>query len=365
MEDGKYQNELNISDPEQIKRAVYDVEEATSNAFDIILEHKMINSDTRVPLIRFLQLLVAHHPSKRCRKGSADILTNFDDLWPSDLLLVDTDDAVKTHGKIMLKSFRICGKEVPRGYWYCTVLCLSYFSEINPLMVPAALGTILQIFCRGSKNDTRGFSCGLWVLFHSLSIRIGDEESQVVFTTICDFIQNFFVCEECRQHFYGMCSSVSTPFNKTSEFALWLWDAHNNVNKRLMKEEETMETGDPKFPKIMWPTKQLCPSCYLIPSRNKNGTVSVDWNKDEVFKFLVGYYGKKLVSSYKNNSLVEDDVRKSLADDIVTTTNVVTVPLGAALGIALASCAFGALACLWRSQQKNRKYFHAHSLKNI
>lgn len=75
----------------KIARAIYDVEEATSTAFDIILEHKvdylfssiallcllfwmivqifyvwqMIKPDTRASLIKFLQLLAAHHPSRR------------------------------------------------------------------------------------------------------------------------------------------------------------------------------------------------------------------------------------------------------------------------------------------------------------
>lgn len=83
----------------QIARAVYDVEEATSTAFEIILEHKvylfffpfpptwwglsfvhsiyqfcyssvcmfyqMIKSETRASLVKFLQLMVAHHPSRR------------------------------------------------------------------------------------------------------------------------------------------------------------------------------------------------------------------------------------------------------------------------------------------------------------
>lgn len=49
-------------------------------------------------------------------------------------------------------------------------------------------------------------SCGLWVLLHSLSVRIEDGESQMAFTAICDYVHNFFVCEECQKHFYEMCS---------------------------------------------------------------------------------------------------------------------------------------------------------------
>ncbi|CAN6875697.1 unnamed protein product [Brassica oleracea] len=100
------------------------------------------SSETSASFIRFIQLLTAHHASRRCRKGAAEIL------------------------------------DVPRGYY---------------------------MFCRGSRNDSRGFSCGLWVLFHSLSVRIEDGESQFAFTAICDFVNNFFMCDECRLHFIDMC----------------------------------------------------------------------------------------------------------------------------------------------------------------
>ncbi|GKV42939.1 hypothetical protein SLEP1_g50291 [Rubroshorea leprosula] len=329
LDDQKFENEhppSNISDPGQIARAVYDVEEATATAFDIILEHKMIKSETRASLIRFLQLLVVHHPSRRCRKGSAQVLVNFDDLCPSDTCSADKHADVTDNGKGALANIQICGKEVPRGYW---------------------------MFCRGSRNDTRGFSCGLWVLLHSVSVRIEDGESQFAFTSICDFIHNFFICEECRQHFYEMCSSVKSPFSKAQDFALWLWSAHNKVNERLKKEEASLKTADPKFPKIIWPPRQLCTSCYH--SQSSNGNSEDNWNRDEVFKFLTSYYGKTLISLYKEKDLLDNDATNVAIDELVASTNAVVVPVGAALAIAVASCAFGALACYWRSHQKNRK----------
>ncbi|KAL0372688.1 UNVERIFIED_CONTAM: Sulfhydryl oxidase 2 [Sesamum calycinum] len=252
LDDKKYEHEhfhTNASDPGQIVRAIYDVEEATSTAFDIILDHKMIKSETRASLVKFFQLLVVHHPSKRCRKGTAKILVDFDDVSANK-------ESPIVGEKVALRNYQICGKDVPRGYW---------------------------MFCRGSKNETRGFSCGLWVLLHSLSVRVDDGESHMAFTTICDFIHNFFVCEECRQHFYEMCSSVSDPFKKARDFVLWLWDAHNKVNKRLMKEEASAETGDPKFPKIIWPPRQLCPSCYLNKNSKDNDNTQIHWDHDELW----------------------------------------------------------------------------------
>jgi len=133
LDDEKFENEelpTNASDPAEVARSIYDIEEATGNIFDIFLNNKRINSDSRASFIRFLQLLVVHHPSKRCRSGSGEIIVNFDELWPSYPWSADTKQAGKLPGKDAFQNLHICGKEVPRGYW---------------------------IFCRGSRNDTRGF----------------------------------------------------------------------------------------------------------------------------------------------------------------------------------------------------------------
>jgi thiol oxidase len=133
-----------------------------------------------------------------------------------------------------------------------------------------------------------------------------------------------------------------------------------------MKDEKDLGTGDPSFPKVVWPPKALCPSCYRSSSGTGDEAVQVDWNEDEVFSFLVNYYGKTLVSSYKE-TYVESQEKKHvmpLSDD--ASSGAARVPIGAALGVAAASCIFGALACFWRAQQKNRKYsYRLHSLKKI
>ncbi|KAJ3670718.1 hypothetical protein LUZ60_008144 [Juncus effusus] len=330
LDDEKYENEntlpRNSSDPELIARALFDVEEATVKAFEIILENKMIKPETRSSLIMFFQLLAAHHPSKQCRKGSAELLVNFDETWPSShfLLSQNTKEAAKTD---TTTGNSICGKEVPRGYW---------------------------IFCRGSKKDTRGFSCGLWILMHSLSVRVGDGESQSAFVAIQDFIHNFFICEECRKHFYNMCLSVTSPFNSTRDLSLWLWRAHNTVNERLIKDEKALGTGDPTFPKSIWPPRELCPSCQLSTST----PTEIQWDEDKVYLFLVNYYGQTLASSVSSDTdkLIGGQTEVLNTDDAMSgTASAVSVPAWAALGVALASITFGALACFWRAQQKNRK----------
>jgi thiol oxidase len=158
--------------------------------------------------------------------------------------------------------------------------------------------------------------------------------------------------------------SVNSPFESTRALSLWLWQTHNKVNERLMREEKTLGTGDPSFPKTLWPPQQLCPTCYLNP----NASSGVQWNEDEVFKFILKYYGQTLASSSTKKASTDQSQTKLLtANDLAGgAVSAELVLVWAALGIALAGVAFGALACFWRAQQKNRKYsHHLRSLKNI
>lgn len=72
------------------------------------------------------------------------------------------------------------------------------------------------------------------------------------------------------------------------------------------------------------------------------------------------------MSLYKEKDKAHNQIKNSAAsEEVLQSTNALVVPVGAALAIAVASCLFGALACFWRSQQKNRKYFHKPPLLKI
>lgn len=153
---------------------MYDVEEATSTAFEIILEHKVDHpffplfvvswvictfnyrcftislylpddqikntgfaskisstfgrSSSLQEVRKINPFFIPHYtfPSIlfhcftldtciRCRKGSAEVLVNFDDLYPLDILAADRQGDQDVQAA--LQKFQICGKDVPRGYW--------------------------------------------------------------------------------------------------------------------------------------------------------------------------------------------------------------------------------------------------------
>ncbi|RZS11149.1 hypothetical protein BHM03_00042448, partial [Ensete ventricosum] len=280
--DEKYENE------DTLPRNASDPEEVCSSSKFIFIHHT---------LVLILELII------RCRRGSAEMLVNFDDLWPSDPISLSSQETTILQQVDASKYYHICGKEVPHGYWVGILLYYSFWSMV--------------IFCRGSKKGTRGF-------------RLTKEKTGQ------------------KKQFPRDPQATAQANTSQSHMQITPMDITNS--ERLHTKDNG--TGDPRFPKITWPPKQLCPSCYLSYSRESNGTENIEWDEDEVFQFLVRYYGRTIASSKEATLSSGDDAASTY--DIASSTNAVTVPVGAALAIAVASCAFGALACFWRTQQKNR-----------
>jgi len=140
--------------------------------------------------------------------------------------------------------------------------------------------------CKGSWAHTRGYTCGLWNLFHALIANAPEDYAPNVLLAIEGFIARFFGCDSCRRHFLEMSENIILLQSK-KEAVIWLWEAHNKVNKRVA-EQESLYGGDPSFPKVEWPTKHQCPSCY------KEGWISGEGlEKGEVYQYLLRYYSPK------------------------------------------------------------------------
>ncbi len=87
--------------------------------------------------------------------------------------------------------------------------------------------------CAGSIPERRGYTCGLWLLFHSLAARVSGPTGGVLWmAAVRGFMRQFFQCADCSEHFAGMAAepealAVSTP----SDALLWSWRAHNRVRR--------------------------------------------------------------------------------------------------------------------------------------
>ncbi|XP_014205595.1 sulfhydryl oxidase 2-like [Copidosoma floridanum] len=142
------------------------------------------------------------------------------------------------------------------------------------------------IGCKGSKPTFRGYPCGLWTLFHTLTVAAAEKEANndkdvpSVLTTMHAYVKNFFACAECAQHFQEMAAKRKLFDSRGGdEDVLWLWRAHNEVNERLAGDA----TEDPEHKKIQYPSAEHCPDCRLSDGK---------WNEHEVLKYLKAKYSK-------------------------------------------------------------------------
>lgn len=102
------------------------------------------------------------------------------------------------------------------------------------------------------------YTCGLWALFHSMSVTAGTpacplKPSQVA-AAIRFFVMHFFGCEECVKHFLAanpatvIIRLAESDMTSNAAVVMWLWRMHNQVNKVTKKP--------------FWPSVKVCRLCY-------------------------------------------------------------------------------------------------------
>ncbi|KAH7697422.1 Protein F47B7.2 c [Aphelenchoides avenae] len=171
---------------------------------------------------------------------------------------------------------------------------LSKFEEIQgELGHPIPANTTWQA-CRGSKPFLRGYTCGLWTLFHAITVEAYKENKldprfrplDEVLEPIHQFILHYLSCEICRQNFDKMTmNNRLSDVSKPEDVILWLWRAHNNVNQRLSGEA----SEDPKFPKRQFPPASVCPECQ------SNGA----YHEEKIVNFMLRYYSDVKVDNVR------------------------------------------------------------------
>lgn len=161
------------------------------------------------------------------------------------------------------------------------------------------------IGCQSSVPKMRGFSCGLWTLFHYMTVQASETEVSndplECLQAINGYVKYFFGCTDCSQHFQSMASHdriFSVP--SKDEAVLWLWAAHNKVNERLKGD---VATEDPAFLKQQFPRIEVCETCRRQPLIGSTkgidaGADGLEWNKTEVLSYLKRIYAPHNVSRW-------------------------------------------------------------------
>lgn len=178
--------------------------------------------------------------------------------------------------------------------------------------------------CQGSTQGYRGYPCSMWVLFHSMLAICEDKTPNVeydavgVLLMIRQYIDNFFSCSYCRQHFLYMTANATNEIKSNSEAVLYLWKRHNNVNARLRYDD----SADPEHPKVQYPPKASCPKCYdvldipesdILVTYPGYNVAPISFNAPQVLSFLRVTYSS---SNIRVRSLVGEGEREDESYDI-------------------------------------------------
>lgn len=161
------------------------------------------------------------------------------------------------------------------------------------------------IGCSSVKEGLRRYPCGLWTLFHYLTVQAAETEISMdpleILQAMHGYIKYFFGCSDCSNHFQQMATR-NKIWNVTSkdDAVVWLWSSHNEVNKRLSGDP----TEDSNHPKIQFPSVDMCPQCRkpILTNHHNHQQFTLqdgnEWNVLEVLRFL-----KNMYSSNNRNPL--------------------------------------------------------------
>jgi hypothetical protein len=133
-----------------------DVEAATRQLFKSITAFHPTEGvhERRAALLMLLKMWGAGHPLPQCRSGAAGLVKALPQVWPEDAEKDpwgDDSSMTKDAGKAP------------------TDICSSSAAAVAA--ESSAGQGVAYDACKGSKPDTRGFTCGLWLLFHTTAAR--------------------------------------------------------------------------------------------------------------------------------------------------------------------------------------------------
>lgn len=187
--------------------------------------------------------------------------------------------------------------------------------------------------CRGSSPSQRGYPCGLWKMFHFLTVNaaeqnMGNENAypREVLDAMHGYIKNFFGCADCSKHFQQM--AVEKDMNSVSSLdsaVLWLWMAHNAVNKRLAGDS----TEDPEYPKIQFPLPERCSACrnadstFIYPEvlqylKHVYSSINVRYIGSDTRVLHLGLEGSSGVNGSSTNFMKKVDTTRVQEKDVRT-----------------------------------------------
>eukprot|EP00049_Salpingoeca_infusionum_P025643 m.20901 g.20901 ORF g.20901 m.20901 type:complete len:805 (-) comp8229_c0_seq1:970-3384(-) len=207
---------------------------------------------------------------------------------------LDLGSRVRAATKRLSQSLSVFATTMPNEEW----------SKITAKMtLDPNIKSMPWVQCAGSRPQYRGYTCGLWTLFHTMvewaTTNVSEEYAIRTLGTIAAYVDTFFGCRDCAAHFGKMARNMKTDFAEEEALSarVWLWRAHNKANKRIGEDKSDIST-DPLYPKIQFPSVNACNACHSQDSRSP-------WHMDKVDLYLKGFYGTVLGCPNKTAPEVE------------------------------------------------------------
>nr|XP_024392299.1 sulfhydryl oxidase 1-like isoform X1 [Physcomitrium patens]XP_024392304.1 sulfhydryl oxidase 1-like isoform X1 [Physcomitrium patens]XP_024392311.1 sulfhydryl oxidase 1-like isoform X1 [Physcomitrium patens]XP_024392319.1 sulfhydryl oxidase 1-like isoform X1 [Physcomitrium patens]XP_024392326.1 sulfhydryl oxidase 1-like isoform X1 [Physcomitrium patens]XP_024392334.1 sulfhydryl oxidase 1-like isoform X1 [Physcomitrium patens]XP_024392343.1 sulfhydryl oxidase 1-like isoform X1 [Physcomitriu len=241
---------------EKISGMLHDVEEATAYAFSYMLDEKMLRSSSHSSFLDFLHLLEMQHPSHRMQYQVSD--------WECKIAA----------GLNEMVAWQPAS----------TYKCVEEATVVRSRLTSSLLGSLRWKRSRLQVNDfLLEVYCGLWLLLHSLTVRVQEFEATFAKLAIEAFVDDFYKCDHCRDHFRNATTrSQASPRISKRDLVLWLWRIHNMITEVVASEEHKTEGNSSK----LWPAENDCPAC-----RDKTSSLTFDWDEEAVYYYLLDFYG--------------------------------------------------------------------------
>ncbi|KAL6764889.1 hypothetical protein V8C86DRAFT_1215523 [Haematococcus lacustris] len=315
-------HQARLHDPAHLVWHVRDVEGATLQLWAMMTAaggQLLRGPGKRQAMLDLVRWWAAGHASSRCQAGAQKLVAFASVLWPEPADPGGLGASSPPPDAIL--QYKICGPHAPE--WVD-----------RPESWRA---------CRGSVPGSRGFTCGLWLLFHTSAARLPTSSraaasglaptadqatlhatipgaAQVMVTALRAFASHFFLCEVCQKHFSQILAQPEVDALVTQkEAVMWLWHTHNKVNARLAAQEAhsgVSASGDPAHPKRPWPSRLACPACWGGPAaplqglpraeataghhrgvggggggRERGSQGQVAWEEEAVYQYLSRVFG--------------------------------------------------------------------------
>ena len=166
------------------------------------------------------------------------------------------------------------------------------YSRVGALNFPEQKHYDWSHACRIDRKEDRpnwpGYNyednpCAHWRLYHTLlsACAVEKEDCSDLVENIINYVKNFYICPGCIDNFKDEIKKFPYKHLKSSEKqVIWLWEVHNDVNKRLGQDEPDTD---------MWKNKKNFREKIQYPSKNdcQNCKTAGNWNKGRVFEYLV------------------------------------------------------------------------------